>query len=310
MTHKAYASGSSGPVRWYMDAINLANGQEREGFPVQLQGSAQNQPGPDVQPEFAAAAPGPAAAERRRLRGLRLRLRLQHLAGLGLRRLDRRAKSRRAGSPSRKETAPASGSRARGLFSDGPEPLMFSTGNGGTPLARHPRQPRRRTRWASRSCALAVQANGELKPTDFFAPFDAARSTEWDADFASGGITGLHEPILRDASVTAPCCRGRQGRLRLPAQPRRTRRLSAGPGRTATRWCSGSGPTAASGRVRESGPATAAGCTSRRHRPANPPGGSAGLLRRLPIRRLRRRHADALAAGESSDSFGFGSGRP
>ena len=42
MTHKAYASGSSGTVRWYMDAINLETGAEREGFPVQLQGTAQN----------------------------------------------------------------------------------------------------------------------------------------------------------------------------------------------------------------------------------------------------------------------------
>ena len=50
MTHKAYASGSSGTVRWYMDAINLANGQEREGFPVQLQGIRAERIGPDLQP--------------------------------------------------------------------------------------------------------------------------------------------------------------------------------------------------------------------------------------------------------------------
>ena len=36
MTHKAYVSGTSGAARWYMDAINLANGSEREGFPVAL----------------------------------------------------------------------------------------------------------------------------------------------------------------------------------------------------------------------------------------------------------------------------------
>ena len=38
---------------------------------------------------------------------------------------------------------------------------------------------------------LQVQADGTLQPVDFFAPFDAASLDNFDADFASGGITGL-----------------------------------------------------------------------------------------------------------------------
>src|SRR3984893_9134524 len=34
LTHKTYASGSSGEARWYMDAIDMASGAERAGFPV------------------------------------------------------------------------------------------------------------------------------------------------------------------------------------------------------------------------------------------------------------------------------------
>jgi len=44
LTHKTYASGTSGAARWYMDAIDLATGAERAGFPVALAGAAQNAP--------------------------------------------------------------------------------------------------------------------------------------------------------------------------------------------------------------------------------------------------------------------------
>src|SRR4029077_2552488 len=36
LTHKSYASGSSGAARWYMDAVDLTKGTEKAGFPVEL----------------------------------------------------------------------------------------------------------------------------------------------------------------------------------------------------------------------------------------------------------------------------------
>ena len=45
LTHKGYISGGSGPSRWYMDAIDVTNGKEQPGFPVALEGKAQNGPG-------------------------------------------------------------------------------------------------------------------------------------------------------------------------------------------------------------------------------------------------------------------------
>src|SRR5947209_15115982 len=44
LTHKAYVAGSTGPTAWYMDALDLGTGQERSGFPVLLDGSADNAP--------------------------------------------------------------------------------------------------------------------------------------------------------------------------------------------------------------------------------------------------------------------------
>ena len=47
---------------------------------------------------------------------------------------------------------------------------------------------------------LHVQHDGSLKATDFFAPFDAASLDDWDADFASGGVTGLPEEYFGTAT--------------------------------------------------------------------------------------------------------------
>src|SRR5262249_50167405 len=58
MTHKAYVPGSSGTVRWYMDAVNLADGPEREGFPRILQGTAQNASGQTFNPTSQLQRPG------------------------------------------------------------------------------------------------------------------------------------------------------------------------------------------------------------------------------------------------------------
>src|SRR6202035_2679106 len=58
LTHKTYVSGSSGTARWYMDAIDLASGAERSGFPVALEGSAQNAPGQSFHPTTQLQRPG------------------------------------------------------------------------------------------------------------------------------------------------------------------------------------------------------------------------------------------------------------
>src|SRR5438105_5641026 len=58
LTHKTYVSGSSGPARWYMDAVDLAKGTEKTGFPVELSGTAQNAPGQTFAPTTELQRPG------------------------------------------------------------------------------------------------------------------------------------------------------------------------------------------------------------------------------------------------------------
>ena len=58
LTHKAYVSSKSGPVRWYMDALSVATGAEQPGFPVALSGSAQNAPEQEFEAKTELQRPG------------------------------------------------------------------------------------------------------------------------------------------------------------------------------------------------------------------------------------------------------------
>jgi hypothetical protein len=78
-----------------------------------------------------------------------------------------------------------------GLMSDGPGRLFVSTGNGWAPYA--PSDVPDPTRLGESVIRLGVQGDGTLKPLDFFAPSDGAHLDEYDADFASGGVTALRD---------------------------------------------------------------------------------------------------------------------
>ncbi len=199
MTHKTYVSGTSGAARWLMDAIDLSNGTEKAGFPVQLSGSAQNQPSETF----------PATTELQRP-GLLLMNGVVYAAfgshcdhspwqgwvfgvstsGLVKARWVDRSSGDGAGI----------WQSGAGLTSDGSGTLMLSTGNGGAPStpAAGSSPP---ANLGESIVRLAVQGDGSLKAVDFFAPFDAVQLDTWDADFASGGITGLNAQYFGTAGV-------------------------------------------------------------------------------------------------------------
>ncbi len=189
MTHKAYVSGSSGTVAYYLDAIELSTGAERPGFPVQIAGTAQN-----ANLTFAART------ELQRP-GLLLMNGVVYAAfgsdcdttpwqgwvfGIST-----------SGQTRARWVAVPSGSGAgiwqsgAGITSDAPGTLLISTGNGGSPSTPTPGKTPPST-FGESIVRLTVQADGSLKPVDFFTPFDAKQLDEGDADFASGGITGLN----------------------------------------------------------------------------------------------------------------------
>lgn len=191
LTHKTYASGTSGPARWYMDAVDVATGVEEPGFPVQLSGAAQNAPSLTFQPTTELQRPGLLL-----MNGVVYAAFGSHcditpwqgwVFGVST-----------AGAIKARWVADASGNGAgiwqsgAGLTSDGPGSILLSTGNGGAPETPAPGSTPPANLGES-IVRLQVQSDGSLKPTDFFAPFDAESLDSWDADFASGGVTGLPE---------------------------------------------------------------------------------------------------------------------
>jgi iron transport multicopper oxidase len=200
MTHKTYASGSSGPGRWYMDAIDMTNGSERAGFPVELAGNAQNQPGEAFQPTTQLQRPGLLL-----LGGVVYAAFGSHcditpwkgwIFGVSTK---GEVKARWVDETSANNGGGIWQSGA-GLSSDGPGQILFTTGNGGAPTTAAPGNAPPASLGES-AVRVAVQPDGSLKPVDFFAPFNAPEMDNFDADFASGGITVLNDQHFGTSSL-------------------------------------------------------------------------------------------------------------
>lgn len=199
LTHKTYASGSSGSARWYMDAVSMASGAEEPGFPVQLSGAAQNAPEQAFHPTTELQRPG-----------------LLLMGGVVYAAFGSSCDISpwqgwvfgvsTGGVVKARWVADQTGDGAgiwqsgAGLTSDGPGNILISTGNGEAPTAPAPGSSPPADLGES-IVRLQVQPDGSLKPTDFFAPFDAASLDEWDADFASGGVTGLPGEYFGTATI-------------------------------------------------------------------------------------------------------------
>ena len=295
LTHKTYASGTSGPARWYMDAVDMTNGTEKAGFPVELAGAAQNHPSETFQPTTELQRPGLLLMNGVVYAAFGSSCDISPWQGwvFGV---------STAGQVKARWAAVASGNGAgiwqsgAGLTSDGSGSLLVATGNGGSPSTPTPGKSPPANLGES-IVRLAVQADGSLKPVDFFAPFDAQQLDSWDADFASGGVTGLNEQFFGTLSIPhLAVAVGKDGYVYLLNRDElggfSQGSGASGQGRAADRpyggvwsrpgvWPGDGGwvyiPTASGG---------------------NSAGGSSGFLRVYPVRRLGHRSADAVAAGD------------
>jgi hypothetical protein len=191
LTYKTYVSGTSGPTRWLMDAISVATGAQEPGFPVVLGGTAQNAPGQSFEPETELQRPGlllmggvvyaafGSDCDTSPWQGWVFGVSTEGLV-----------KARWVAD----ETGNGAGiwQSGAGLTSDGEGNILLSTGNGGAPSTPTPGDTPPPNLGES-IVRLQVQSDGTLKATDFFAPYNAQSLDSWDADFASGGVTGLPE---------------------------------------------------------------------------------------------------------------------
>jgi Abnormal spindle-like microcephaly-assoc'd, ASPM-SPD-2-Hydin/PQQ-like domain len=199
MTHKTYVSGTTGPARWYMDAVDMVTGVEQPGFPVEMSGAAQNvpsrvfpattqlqRPGLLLMGGVAYAAFG-SHCDRSPWQGWIFGV---STAGKVTARYVDNATEEGAGI----------WQSGAGLMSDGPGTILFTTGNGGAPStpAAGNAPP---ANLGESVVRVRVQGDGSLKSVDFFAPFNGPMLDEYDADFASGGVTGLPPEYFGTAAL-------------------------------------------------------------------------------------------------------------
>ncbi len=197
LTHRTYASGSSGPSRWYMDAISVATGEEQPGFPVELAGEAQNLPGLEFDPTDQLQRPGLLLMGGVVYAGFGSDCDYNPYQGwvFGVSESGQ-VKARWASDPA----GAGIWQSGAGLTSDGPGTILLSTGNGYIPEAPIP-SDEPPIGLGQSVVRLRVQPNGTLKATEFFAPYDAETLNTWDADFGSGGVTGLPSEYFGTAAI-------------------------------------------------------------------------------------------------------------
>jgi hypothetical protein len=199
LTHKTYASGTSGPAAYYLDAIDLATGAQKAGFPVRLGGTAQNAAGQTFNATNELQRPGLLLMDGVIYAAFAGHCDITPYQGwvFGV---------STSGVVKARWVANQTGNGAgiwqsgAGIASDGSGRILLSTGNGGAPNSAIPGSTPPPNLGES-VVRLQVQADGSLRAMDFFAPFDAFSLDSWDADFASGGVTGLPRPTFGTATL-------------------------------------------------------------------------------------------------------------
>jgi hypothetical protein len=205
LTYKTYREKEVEPGKtvkepeWFMDAVSVATGAQEPGFPVLLNGTAQNAPGQAFEPKTQLQRPG-----------------LLLMGGVVYAAFGSDCDTvpwqgwvfgvSTEGAIKARWVADESGSGAgiwqsgAGITSDGPGTMLVSTGNGGAPSTPTPgdKPP---ANLGESIVRLDVQPNGSLKAVDFFAPYNATYLDTWDADFASGGVTGLPNEYFGSPSI-------------------------------------------------------------------------------------------------------------
>jgi iron transport multicopper oxidase len=198
---KGYLNGTSGAVGMFIHAIDLSNGHDRTGFPVQIQGTAVNDNAVTFDPFHQHQRPGLLLQNGVVYAGFGSHCDIGPYQGwvIGV-----DAASGRITSMWTDETS--GGNEAGiwhtggGLVSDVPGSIVFATGNGDSPnvpTAGHTAPGH----LGEAVVRLTVQANGSLQTADFFAPFDSVSLNNGDTDLGSGGPLALPPGTFGTAAI-------------------------------------------------------------------------------------------------------------
>jgi hypothetical protein len=185
---KTYVSGTAGPGAYWMHALDVSTGQERTGFPVQIAGVAANDSHQSFNATYQLQRPGLVLLGGVVYAAFGGHCDLPPTHGW----ITGVSEAGKLTTLWSDEAGADTGSQGLGgiwapgaLRSDGPGQLIFASGNGDLPTTPIPGStpPPQLAMSVSR---LSVQADGSLKATDFFMPWDSPNLDQIDGDLGSG----------------------------------------------------------------------------------------------------------------------------
>ena len=207
---KTYVSGSSGPAAYWAHAVDVGTLEERPGFPVQIQGSADNVSGVPFDAKQHLQRPGLILVDGVVYAAFAGNCDIQPWKGwvFGV---------STAGQITARWAAVDGSALGGGIWQtggapvvDGPGTFIVATGNGAvitsaTPGSTPP------SYLSEAWVRLTVQGDGSLKATDFFMPYDASDLNEWDGDLGSGAPMGLPDAFGTPTYPHLAVATGKQG---------------------------------------------------------------------------------------------------
>jgi hypothetical protein len=215
-----YIENESGPIAWYMHAVELNSGKEIANFPVEINGTAQNLP--SVKFEAAQELQRPALLMMNGVVYAGFGSHCDHspyegwLVGVPT----------AGGTPTKWATSGHGGSiwqSGGGLISDGPGQILFSTGNDdGVPGEWDPPKlpgseyAQVEGKLGESVVRAEVQPDGTLATKDFFSPFNNKELDEGDVDLGSSAPIALPSQYFGTPSTPNLLVQdGKEGRIYL-----------------------------------------------------------------------------------------------
>ncbi len=201
---KQYVSGTTGASEYVAQAIDVGTGAEKPGWPIVIQGYADNAPhiaSHLFSPRTILQRPGLLLMDGVVYAAFGSSCDLTPYNGwvIGLSTTTHSITT--MWSDERDDVSGGGIWQAgSGLMSDGDGQILLSTGNGGWDLTGPWPGNQPPNDLAEAVARLVVQPNGTLKPVDFFAPYDGPALEDNDLDFGSGGPVGLPDAYFGTAS--------------------------------------------------------------------------------------------------------------
>ncbi len=199
-----HKGGRLANAHWFLQALNASTGEERPGFPVQIQGTPYNTPEIPFNEAFQEQRPGLLLLEGvvyvafasdcdiNPYRGI--------VAGFNASNGEMTTMWSDESGPAADEGSMAGvWQSGGGLVSDIPGRIILATGNGVSPTRAASSEPPQTL--SESVVGLTVGAHGQIAPSQFFAPSDAPTLDQNDEDFGSGGPMALPTEFFGTPSV-------------------------------------------------------------------------------------------------------------